>query len=179
MDLPAFDEAKIIKLSREATELISNYFMTHEEYLSGEGQEISDWANKYIGSILRIAALIHLAENEDDTAEISSETLRRAIEIGKYFLAHVRYAYAPMGNDLSLKKANFVLGKIKKNGFTMGKRSELFQICRGKFYKKTEDLFPTLELLEAHGYLRVEIPVYAGAGRPADAMVIVNTEALH
>lgn len=84
-----------------------------------------------------------------------------------------------MGNDLSLKKANFVLGKIKKNGFTMGKRSELFQICRGKFYKKTEDLFPTLELLEAHGYLRVEIPVYAGAGRPADAMVIVNTEALH
>ena len=178
MDLSYTEEAKTIRLSKEAREIISGYFMEHEKFLLGEGQEIADWANKYIGSILRISALLHIAQFDPEEMEISADTMKKAIEIGKYFLAHVRYAYALMGNDISLKKANFVLGKIKKNGFESVKRSDLFQVCRGKFYKKTEELLATLELLEAHGYIRQEQPVYTGTGRPPDVMVIVNKEAL-
>lgn len=178
MSIPATEDPTKITLSEKAAQLISEYFLEHEAFLTGEGQEISDWANKYIGTVLRIAALIHLAEYGHEEAEISDVTLQKAIDIGKYFLAHVRYAYALMGNDLSLKKANFVLGKIKKLGSSEVKRSDLFQICRGKFYKKTEELLPTLDLLETHGYLRQEQPVYTGVGRPPDVMVIINMEAL-
>lgn len=178
MTIPLETETKTICLSEEAKNLISAYFLEHERFLSGEGQEISDWANKYIGSILRIAALIHLAEYGADVVEVSGDTLKNAILIGQYFLEHVKYAYALMGSDINMKKAYMILGKIRKHSITQIKRSDLFQICRGKFFKKTEEIFPILELLEEHGYLRQEQPGYAGTGRPADVMVIVNPDTL-
>ena len=47
-------------------------------------------------------------------------------------------------------------------------------MCRGKFFKKTEEIFPTLELLEGHGYIRLEEPERQSVGRPADVKIIVN-----
>lgn len=174
MDIPETEEKQTIYLSEEALACIAEYFEAHEQFLSGEGQEIADWANKYIGSVLRIAALLHVAQNGIEDRELKIETLKNAIEIGKYFLAHARYAYALMGNDLTLKKAKFVLGKIKKQREKEMKRSDLFQQCRGKFFKKTEDILPILQLLEDHGYIRMIQPAYTGSGRPADVILIIN-----
>jgi len=103
-----------------------------------------DWANKHIGTILRIAGLIHVATKEECGTEIQADTIRKAIDIGRYFLAHARYAYSMMGTDLNIQRAQFVLGKLMNKGIQEIKRSELFQMCRGKFFKKTEDLLPTL-----------------------------------
>ena len=47
-------------------------------------------------------------------------------------------------------------------------------MCRGKFFKKTEEIFPTLNLLAGHGYIRLEEPERRSAGRPADIKIIVN-----
>ena len=151
MAIPAGDEPATLRLSDQATETIAQCFAQHEQYLVGEGQEISDWANKYIGTVLRIAGLLHAAQADEISSDISSATMENAIRIGQYFLAHARYAYSVMGTDLSVQKAQFVLAKIMKRKVTEIKRSELFQMCRGKFFKKTEDLFPTLELLEDRG----------------------------
>lgn len=176
MALPVVDQAETIRLSDEAKELISTYFLEHEKYLLEEGQDISDWANKYIGSILRIAALIHLAEYGPESSDVSADTLDNAIKIGQYFLEHARYAYALMEKDEDIKKAKFILRKIRQNGFTRGKRSELFQMCRSRHFGKTEDIFPILELLEKHGYIRQEQPDYAGVGRHPDVIVVVNSD---
>ena len=43
--------------------------------------------------------------------------------------------------------------------------------------KKTEEIFPTLELLEGHGYIRLEEPERQLVGRPADVKIIVNPAA--
>ena len=40
--------------------------------------------------------------------------MSKAIQIGKYFLAHSTYAYSMMGTDLTIQKAKFVLGKAEK-----------------------------------------------------------------
>ena len=176
MSQPVPDEIQVLRLSDKAMEVIDAHFGDHERFLAGEGQAISDWASKYIGTILRVAGLIKCAEINTFSDEISAETMCRAIEIGKYFLAHAYYAYSVMGTDLSIQKAKFVLAKLKKRSITEIKRSELFQICRGKFFKKTEELFPTLELLENHGYLRMEEPQRQSAGRPADVRVFVNPD---
>ena len=128
--------------------------------------------------MLRIAGLLHAAQADEISADISSATMENAIRIGQYFLAHARYAYSVMGTDLSVQKAQFVLAKIMKRKVTEIKRSELFQMCRGKFFKKTEDLFPTLELLEDRGYLRLEQPEHFTAGRPPDVRVILNPAAV-
>ena len=178
MAIPAGDEPATLRLSDQATETIAQCFAQHEQYLVGEGQEISDWANKYIGTVLRIAGLLHAAQADEISSDISSATMENAIRIGQYFLAHARYAYSVMGTDLSVQKAQFVLAKIMKRKVIEIKRSELFQMCRGKFFKKTEDLFPTLELLEDRGYLRLEQPEHFTAGRPPDVRVILNPAAV-
>ena len=103
--------------------------------------------------------------------------MAKAIAIGKYFLAHSGYAYSMMGTDISIQKAKFVLAKLRKREIVTIKRSELFQMCRGKFFKKTEEIFPTLELLEEHGYIRQEESGRHTVGRPADVRILVNPKA--
>ena len=177
MAIPISDNAQTLHLSEKALETVDDYFSEHERYLAGEGQAIADWASKYIGAVLRIAGLLHGADMEPGDYEISASTIRRAIEIGKYFLAHSSYAYSMMGGDMNIKKAKFVLAKLSKLGKPEIKRSELFQACRGKFFQKTEELFPTLDLLEEHGYLRQLVPERSGSGRPPDVRILVNPAA--
>lgn len=174
MAMPVNTEAQTIHLSEKAFERMDDYFQEHERFLAGEGQAISDWASKYIGTVLRIAGLIHCVDMDGSQQEITSATVGKAIQIGKYFLAHSTYAYSMMGTDLSIQKAKFVMAKLKKKNIKQIKRSELFQMCRGKFFKKTDEIFPTLELLEGHGYIRLEEPERQAAGRPADIKVIIN-----
>ncbi len=179
MALPQLDEPRRLVLSPDASELLSAYFSYHEKYLVGEGQAISDWACKYIGTVLRVAGLLHAAEMTEDGSPIITEgTMAKAISIGSYFLQHAQYAYSMMGTDLSIQKAKFVMAKLKKKGIMELKRNELFQMCRGKFFKKTEEIFSTLELLEDHGYIRAEQPPVLSAGRPPDVRIVVNPDAL-
>ncbi len=177
MALPITEEPQTLHLSEKAFDLMADYFQEHEKFLAGEGQAVSDWASKYIGAVLRIAGLLHGADMDDGDREISVSTMNQAIQIGKYFLAHSTYAYSMMGTDLSIQKAKFVMAKLKKKNISTIKRSDLFQMCRGKFFKKTEEIFPTLELLEGHGYLRLEEPERQSVGRPADVRIFVNPAA--
>lgn len=179
MDIVPKEQPYYLHLSPKALDTVSVFFREHERYLVGEGQEIIDWASKYVGTVLRIAGLIHVAVSDEEDMVIQDSTIKKAIKIGQYFLAHARYAYSMMGTDTSIKKARFVFAKLVKNGTNEIKRSDLFQMCRGKFFKKTEELFPTLDLLENHGYIRIEHPErQTVAGRPRDARVIVNPAAI-
>jgi len=178
MALERPEEPRTLTLDEEAAQQIAAYFQQHEQFLVGEGQAISDWASKYIGAVLRIAGLIHATETaQADAAPISGDTIQRAIRIGQYFLQHSLYAYSMMGTDLSIQKARFVLAKLRKKGITEIKRAELFQMCRGKFFRKTEELLPTLDLLADHGYIRMEEPVSFAVGRPPDMRIFVNPDA--
>ena len=179
MALPIPAEPAVLVLSDRATAEIANYFSIHEQFLAGEGQEIADWASKYIGAILRIAGLLHAADMDDGTLEIQAETVRRAIAIGEYFLAHSRYAYSVMGVDETIRKARVVVSKLQAEKAGTWKRNELFKLCRGKFFKKVEDILPTLELLESYGYLRQVEPELRGSpGRRPDVVVQVNPACL-
>ena len=179
MALPIPAEPAVLVLSDRATAEIASYFSIHEQFLAGEGQEIADWASKYIGAILRIAGLLHAADMDDCASEIQAETVRRAIAIGEYFLAHSRYAYSVMGVDETIRKARVVVSKLQAEKAGTWKRNELFKLCRGKFFKKVEDILPTLELLESYGYLRQVEPELRGSpGRRPDVVVQVNPACL-
>lgn len=172
------DEPTALPLAADATSTVSDFFKQHEAFLLGEGQAIADWASKYIGTMLRIAGLLHAAEMQAGGSSIITEdTILRAICICEYFRAHALYAYAMMGTDLSIQKARFVLAKLRKKEVKEIKRAELFQMCRGKFFRKTEDIFPTLELLADHGYIRLEEAEHGSVGRPPDVRIYVNPDA--
>ena len=80
-----------------------------------------------------------------------------------------------MGTDLSIKKALFVLGRIKREQIMRIKRWELVKLCRGKFFKNGDGIQPTLALLENYGYLRTEeAEAKAGPGRKSDQIIVIN-----
>ncbi len=182
LNLPKQEKPYLLHIYREAREIISAHFAEHEKYLTQEGLSCPDWANKYIGTVHRIAGLIHVAEMSDNNPdyEISGTTMHRAIEIGRYFLSHANYAYSLMAVDTDLRKAKFVCAKLKshvgKSGERKINRGKLYQSCRGKYYAKTEELFPTLELLEDRGYIYIESQEYKGVGRPKDFVIHINPQ---
>lgn len=166
-----------LKLSERAVEIISDCFEEHEIFMREDGAAIAGWANKYIGTVLRIAGLLHVGDGETEQQEISASVMHRAIEIGRYFLAHASYAYALIDSDETLKKADFIMKKVMKKQITSMKRSELYRMCRSRFFEDAESMMPTLELLENHGYIRIEEPeMRKGPGRTPSIQIRINPE---
>lgn len=174
MSLPRQAEPIVLTLSVEALNEMEQYFLKHERFLAGDGQDMIEWASKYIGAVLRIAGLIHVTDAHQDD-EVQLETLRRAIAIGEYFLEQSRYAFSLMGVDEAVRKAKFVVNRIRQEKIVQIKRCELFRLCRSKYFKKVEDILQTLELLENNGFIRqVPSEQTMTKGRKPDVVIQVN-----
>ena len=174
MELPCCESPALLRLSSEAQRSFSDFFLDHERYLNQGGRAISDWAAKYTGAVLRIAGLLHLAQG-NSTLEISCNTLRSAITIGRYFLNHAEFAYTQIAADLSIQQAQLVIAKLKELGKDVVRHYDLFRVCRGKFFHSAQDIDPTLELLQEHGYLRLEeAPATGRTGRKPGVQIVLN-----
>ncbi|MBR5315753.1 MAG: DUF3987 domain-containing protein, partial [Firmicutes bacterium] len=174
LDIPAGEEPETLKLSQEAYSRMGAYFKEHQAYLKGEGQIIQDWANKYIGTVLRIAGLIHLGDGNKGTL-VSVDTVDRAISLGSYFLKHAEYAYSLVGNDETLKRAKYVLMKIKNKEYQSFKMWQMEKDCRHKLFRRKACVREALQLLEECGYVKIMQPdAIPGSGRKPDEYVKVN-----
>jgi hypothetical protein len=177
MDLPTGECPSVLHLSSEARRSFSSFFLDHENYLKEGGRAISDWAAKYTGAVLRLAGLLHLADG-NSSLEISCQTLRSAITIGRYFLLHAEFAYTQIATDLSIQQAQLVIAKLKELGKDVVRHYDLFRMCRGKFFHSAQDIDPTLELLQEHGYLRLEEPpATSRTGRKPGVQIVLNPAA--
>ena len=174
MQLPQQESPNVLTLSADALTEMEHYFLKHEQFLANEGQDMIEWASKYIGTVLRISGLLHVTDGHAD-AEVQTETLHRAIAIGEFLLEQSKYAFSLMGVDESVRKAKSVLIKIKQEKISAIKRCDLFRLCRNKYFKKAEDIVSTLALLENNGYIR-QLPPDASAskGRKPDVLIRVN-----
>lgn len=174
MELPTGECPSVLILSSDAQRSFSDFFLEHEKYLKEGGRAISDWAAKYPGAVLRIAGLLHLAQG-NSSLEISYQTLRSAITIGRYFLLHAEFAYTQIATDLGIQQALLVIAKLKELGKDTVRHYDLFRVCRGKFFHSASDIDPTLELLQEHGYLRLEeAPSNGRTGRKPGMQVVLN-----
>ncbi len=107
-------DAQTVHLSEKAFDLMADYFQEHEKFLVGEGRQFPIGQANISVPYSGLRGLLHCADMEDDKAEVTASTMSKAIQIGKYFLAHSTYAYSMMGTDLSIQKAKFVLAKLKR-----------------------------------------------------------------
>lgn len=149
-------QRSVLRLSKEAVALLTNHFSEHESYLAGDGQVIVEWAAKYIGAVLRISGLLHLADGKDHETLVSDETLAAAIRIGHYLLCQAEYAFDAIGGSPVVAQAHNIVAKIRRHNFYRGKRHELYALCRSRQFASAKDMQPALELLEEHGYIRKE-----------------------
>lgn len=83
-----------MRLSAEASALLRDLRVRIEPRLAEAGGDlnvISDWVSRYPGRVARIAALLHLAEYSP-LGHINEATMRAALRIGEYMLAHAQAA---------------------------------------------------------------------------------------
>lgn len=135
----------------------------------GELGHMTDWAGKLAGGVARLAGLLHVADVPENTvlweSPVEAETMKRAIAIGKYLLAHAQAAYAEMGADPVVEDAKFVLGWIHKKSVAILSQREIFEGTKGRF-KKVAALEPVLALLIGHGFLREVVTSTSTLPRP-------------
>ncbi len=129
-----------------------------------------DWASKLPGAVLRIAGLLHfLALGLGAARVIGVETMRAAIRIGTFFLAHAITAYGIMSGRREGADADYVLGWIERQGVTRFTMSDVKRSLRWD----RERLAAALTTLCEHGYARILDPseYYKGNGRPPSTML--------
>lgn len=176
--LPPNGATALLKLDKEAFALSDRFFNWIEPQLVDELDNMKGWGEKLHGSMLRIAGVLHCAAHRANPskAPVSEKTIKKAIKITKYFLEHAKYAFSLMGADKPLQGAKYILRKLKKQPERELSKYQVFRLCRGKFFVKTDDVLPALELLAEYGYLKERIdpaPTPTG-GRPKGNKYILN-----
>jgi hypothetical protein len=167
----------VLTLSTEATARRVEFQAAIEPRLGPHGDlyPLRDWGGKLVGAVIRVAALLHLAEHGSAGPPISALTLEKAIEIGGYYIEHAREVFALMGADPRIDDALYVSGTIMRKGWTSFTKRELFEIVKGRI-KKTVGLDDVLNLLAEHGYVRRQVdPPHPGPGRKPSPRYEVNS----
>jgi hypothetical protein len=139
---------------------------------------IADWASKLQGAALRIAGILHMADQSGTmtgfTPIIAGPVMDRAVRIGKYLIDHAKAAFNEMGADPVVEAARMLLKWIEKHSQTKFSKKEAFDGIRGRF-QKSEDLNPAIKVLVEHGYIRErKVPERKGSGRKPSPVYEVN-----
>jgi hypothetical protein len=66
----------------------------HLEPVVGRYSHMTDWAGKFAGKVLRLAALFHLADRRPVTTPINADTMNRAVAFGVWSLKNAELIYA-------------------------------------------------------------------------------------
>jgi replicative DNA helicase len=162
-----------LELSAEAALLLDAVAEDTEKAMASGGplSHLTDWGSKATGAMMRIAALLHLAEHFRTGYErpISGETLAAAHSLIEYYTAHTLAAFDTMTTDQTTDRAHHLLDWVRNTGVgRFSARDAFTNQPRGRF-PKMSDLEPVLSLLEQHGYLRrlPAPPTNRQGGRPS------------
>ncbi|KAB2494244.1 DUF3987 domain-containing protein [Priestia endophytica] len=151
-----------LTFSNEADYTVQSFQQEIEEKLR-EGNdlaEIAEWGGKIVGQILRIAALLHVAENisSDNVIpqKITATTVAKAISTKEYFISHAKASFGCMSLDKDLENAKYVLNKIKEKfkGETAISHQRLWQLVKRRLGKASQ-LDGTIEILESRGFVKL------------------------
>lgn len=131
---------------------------------------ITDWAGKLSGQIVRIAALLHISRYAFEKPWekiISVEDMEGAIKIGQTLIFHALKTF-DLVQDSNESKAKEVLNWVSEYRFQTFTQRE----CLRRFRKyKKNDLKPGLELLEQRGYIH-RCPSSQKKGAPTVCFIV-------
>ena len=178
--LSSDNEQEPISLDDGAREVLEDLFNEIEGRLKGDLAEISDWAGKFVGAVLRISGILHVMKYPKDSMfdAVDRETMEHAVIIGRYFLAHAKAAYSLMGADTVNKDAQHLLSFIKRERLAEFSRRDAMRLCRS--FKTADSLQPVLNRLCEYGYIAVkpQEPV-SGIGRRPSEVYVTNPAVLN
>jgi hypothetical protein len=143
----------------EASDIFARWDQGLEDRL-GPGEELehlAEWVGKLRASVLRIAALLHLAHGHPGI-QVTPETMRKAIALGEYFLGHAQSIIGRWGTDGRLIRAEQVLGWLRRKKLTEFSARDM-QRMNNRLFATIEETRGPLEVLIERGWIR---PLFDG-----------------
>jgi hypothetical protein len=176
-------EPVVLSLSPEAERFFNNWFSFIETRLrpdTGDLRYCVDWANKAQGHVLRLAAVLHVAQGMPDVrlparvqvsglpdTTISFNTMYAACTLWEYCAEHAIHLFDEMGARPETQVAKKVLGWLERNAVKDFSQRDVFQAVKGGIVVSVDDLAAGLRVLEQHGCIRPEPALaHSGPGKP-------------
>lgn len=178
LECQTWEHEKVIYLSDEADKLGEEFFNEIETTLYSEYEDMEDWIGKLYGQTMRIAGILHVVKYRLGAAEVKveAETMKNAINIGRYYLEHAKAVFILSGmyDSPEVKNAKYILKRIDSTGLTQISKKVVFDLCRKKqgFETTNSEAFVTgLEELRRRGYIKIEKDTSTG-GRPTEVIIL-------
>jgi len=164
-----------LRLDDDAHEAFTDWQQGHEERMgyNGDLEHLAEWVSKMHSSVCRLAACIHVAE-DGNSREIDVDTMRRAMVVGDYWIAHARIAGDLWGADPEVDKALRLLRWAEKRRADEGDVFTIRDAMRGlrKLFPRAETAIPALQILTESGWIRADMPLVEwGRGRGGQSAV--------
>ena len=177
---PKFPEPKVLTISPLGYARILEFEGWLEPQLQPAAKlsGITDWAGKLYGTVPRIAALLHLADNvevpEPWFDPIELETVERAIVIVKYLIEHAQAAFNLMAADPVMQDAKLLLAWIRRTRTNTFQKNDAHRAMYNRF-KRMEKLEQAIKVLEERHFIRQLPPTMkAVPGRPPSPTYEIN-----
>jgi hypothetical protein len=171
---------KTLRMAAEADEARSQYQTELEPRLGEKGDlhVIGDWANKLVGTVCRIAGVLHVADHatalDKMPLEISGATFERAILVGNYFLEHAVAAFGQMAADPDVETAKRVWAWIERKGVRKFSQRD----AGLALHAQAADVVSALAILVERHLVREQPPAKPSGGRPGGPTYAVNPRGL-
>lgn len=124
----------------------------------GELVALTEWSTKAESTVARLAGLLHLAHGHAASDPITAATMRNAIEVGEYWIAHAKAVHTLWETDVVLGRARTILAWVGEHDHDEFSVRDCFAGNRATFTKVDEIVEP-LALLVERGWLR---PLFDG-----------------
>ncbi|HTQ45174.1 MAG TPA: YfjI family protein [Polyangiaceae bacterium] len=172
---------KTLRMTAEADEVRSRYQGELEPRLGdwGDLRAIGDWANKLVGTVCRIAGVLHVADHaaalDKMPADLPAAAVERAILLGDYFLEHAVATFNLMEANPDVEMAKRVWAWIERKDLRSFSQRDAGQALRAR----AADVVKALAILVERHLVREQPPAKpTAAGRPAGPSYAVNPLAL-
>lgn len=169
----AAEPLPVLTLDGPARAVLQGFAAELEARMGDDGDlgHIRDWAGKLTGAVVRLAGLLHVAEQLTSgwASPITEPTVTAAIRLGRYFAAHAVAAFDLMNADPLVRGARVTLRWIRERPEPLAAFSQrdAHRALRAHF-EKVEDIKPALALLEACRLIRRQpSTTHKGRGRPS------------
>lgn len=160
-EIPVPDKPKPIDLDEDAHKLAEQFFYEIDNEAVDASPEYKAWLGKLHGLCMRLTLCLHCAEyvEESENHKINADTIRRGIEIARYFREHAKAAFDIMGlmDPPVVRDAKYIMARIDSMGQMEIKSRDLHRLCMGRKGMETrEDIIPGLNYLVERGFIRIQ-----------------------
>lgn len=176
LGIPDVVENREIRFSEKAHNMSRIFFDEIEHRLIDDLEDIDTWAGKFHGQVMRIAGVLHCIKHELGAYNVllEDDTMRAAIEIGRYFLEHAKAAFEIMGanEDEATQDAKYILKRLDSIEQKEINKRELIRLCQKINLDRLEC---GMAVLRERGYIRIDKVKTSGKGRPSE-VIFLNPE---